>query len=332
MQKLTMKQVDAFTTIAFSGNPAGVITEADGLAIETMQKLASEMSLAETAFVTMPESDGTMFRLRFFTPSAEVDLSGHATIAACYALVEEGRIPLADGVNTVRLGTNIGPMPIDIYLSCAGHRGETGAGTTYGVPLVVKGKNTGTLERIMMHQPVKRHYAASIPAGRIASILGIEEGEILRTGLPLEVVSTGLDQLLIPIQRKETILNMHPDLIRLGLLNRECSIHTNHIFSLDTFHDECVAYARHFAPAVGMWEDPGTGTASAGLGTYLVRHGVVMEGSMIMEQGKDTDSLTRILVEIDQGEGETATARTGGLAVTSMTRTIEVESGTIVIA
>ncbi len=331
MHTLPMKQVDAFTTKPFSGNPAGVITEADGVTLETMQKIASEMNLSETAFVTMPESEHTMFRLRFFTPMEEVDMSGHVTIAACYALIEEGRIPIADGVTRIFFGTNIGSMPIDIHFTGAEHPTPSGSKHENSVALVVKGENIGTLEKIMMHQPIKDCRPSSIPVERIASILGIDKSEIRGTGLPLEMISTGLDQLMIPVQHKETVLNMHPDLIKLGLLNRAHNIHTNHIFTLDTFHEECVAYARHFAPAVGIWEDPGTGTAAAGLGTYLLRHGIITHGAMVMEQGKEMDCLARILVEIDESCNDCHSARIGGVAITSLTRTIKVTSGEIVI-
>jgi trans-2,3-dihydro-3-hydroxyanthranilate isomerase len=331
MHTLTMKQVDAFTTKPFSGNPAGVITEADGITVESMQKIASEMNLSETAFVTMPESEDTMFRLRFFTPIEEVDMSGHVTIAVCYALIEEGRIPLTDGITKIHFGTNIGSMPVDIYFTGAEQRTPSGNEPEDGVTVVVNGKTIGTLEKIMMHQPIRDYGPSSIPVDSIASILGIEEGEIRQTGLPLEIISTGLNQLMIPVQHKETILNMHPDLIKLGLQNRKHNIHTSHIFTLDTFHEECVAYARHFAPAVGLWEDPGTGTAAAGLGTYLLRHGIITHGAMVMEQGKEMDSLTRILVEIDESAGSNPSARVGGVAITSIKRTIEVTSDEIVI-
>ena len=109
-------------------------------------------------------------------------------------------------------------------------------------------------------------------------------------------------------------------------------IHTNHIFTLDTFHDDCASYARHFAPAVGLWEDPGTGTAAAGLGTYLLRHGIITHGTMVMEQGKERDGLARILVEIDDTGGDAHSARIGGVAVTSISRSIEVRDGEIAFA
>jgi trans-2,3-dihydro-3-hydroxyanthranilate isomerase len=136
---------------------------------------------------------------------------------------------------------------------------------------------------------------------------------------------------MVPVQHKETILNLNPDLIKLGLMNKQNGIDTNHIFSMDTFSPQCVAYARHFAPAVGMWEDPGTGTASAGLGNYLLRHGVVTSGSMLMEQGNELDGLARIIVEVEESLLESGNVQIGGLAITSICREISIESGNIAI-
>jgi PhzF family phenazine biosynthesis protein len=85
-------QVDAFTSRPFAGNPAAVCL-LDAPAPEGwMQQVASEMNLSETAFVDRHES-GPGFRLRWFTPKVEVDLCGHATLAAAHVLWESGRLP-----------------------------------------------------------------------------------------------------------------------------------------------------------------------------------------------------------------------------------------------
>ncbi len=326
MRNLVIKQVDAFTTRPFGGNPAGVITNGDGLRPEEMMNIAGEMNLSETAIVTLPESLDTDFRIRFFTPSNEVDLSGHVVIAATWALLEEERIQVSDGVTTVNMGTNVGRIAVDL-LFYSTDSPETGSDRV----ALRNGLACGELHRIMMHQSIRNHSPSSIPASEIAGILGIDASEISGTGLPMEVVSTGLDQLMIPIRSKETILELNPDLIKLGLSNKKHGIQTNHIFSTDTFSEDCVTYSRHFAPAVGMWEDPGTGTAAAGLGNYLLRHGIVTSGEMIMEQGNDSSSLARILVEVEESMLGESSARIGGLAATSITREISLESGNVVI-
>ncbi len=323
MPDLTIKQVDAFTTEPFSGNPAGVIADADGLTSQDMLMIAGEMNLAETAFITMPSSPDAMFRIKYFTPMKEVDLSGHATIASCYALIEDKRIPVKNGITTIDFETNTGKIEINIHFSLD-EKPETDG--NFLMIDSVDGK--GILRKIMMRQIISDYRPSTVPLELLTEILGIDRGEILGTGLDIEVISTGFDQLMIPVQRKETILNLNPDLIKLGLMNKKYDIDTNHIYSLDTFSEDCITYSRHFAPAVGMWEDPATGTAAAGLGTYLLRNGIATSGSMVMEQGKELDSLAKILVEVSNLDGS---VQIGGLAITSITRTLHVEDNAIVV-
>jgi trans-2,3-dihydro-3-hydroxyanthranilate isomerase len=332
MPHVMIKQVDVFTTKPFSGNPAGVITEADSLASETMLTIAGEMNLAETTFVMLPSVEGALFRIRYFTPSKEVDLSGHATIASCYALIEDGRIPLEDGVTTVFFETHVGNIQVDIHFRKSIPANANASDSQNGVVLSIQGSSGGVLEKIMMYQPVRRHRPSTVPASDVAKILGIDPSEIQRTGLPLEIISTGLEQLMIPILHRETIRDMNPDLIRLALMNKRVGLHTNHVFSLEPFHEDCAAYLRHFAPALGMWEDPASGTAVAGLASYLLRHGVVTSGNMIMEQGREEDNLARVIVENPTGDEFTGVLRIGGLAVTSITRTIAVEAGEVIVS
>lgn len=86
---LAYYQVDAFTETPFTGNPAAICPLSGPVADAWMQQLANEMNLSETAFC-YPEADG--WRLRWFTPSAEVDLCGHATLATAHILHETGQV------------------------------------------------------------------------------------------------------------------------------------------------------------------------------------------------------------------------------------------------
>lgn len=332
MQQLRVKQVDAFTDLPFGGNPAGVITEASDLNVRSMQRIASEMNMSETAFVSGTTRPDATFRIRFFTPTEEVDMSGHVIIAASFALAEDGRVELHDGITRIVFETNAGIIPIDIHFRPDGSPDPLDDAIENGVPLHNGGLQTGTLEKIVLNQKVRRYRHSTIPVGEIAAILGIREREITKTGLPLEIISTGLEQLMIPVDRRETIMRMHPDLIKLSLLDKHYGIDTNHIFSLDTYAPESTTYSRHFAPKLGMWEDAATGTAAAGLGTYLMRHGVVARGIMLMEQGMDENRLARILVEVDESDRNYGIARIGGLAVTSITRTVHVDENSVVIS
>jgi PhzF family phenazine biosynthesis protein len=84
--KLSIFQVDAFTDSLFSGNPAAVVPLDEWLTDEQMQKIAAENNLSETAFFT---KEGESYRLRWFTPTTEVDLCGHATLATAHVLFSQ---------------------------------------------------------------------------------------------------------------------------------------------------------------------------------------------------------------------------------------------------
>lgn len=101
MATYPMLQVDAFTTTALGGNPCAVIFAADDLDAATMQAIAREMNLSETAFVL--RSTIADVRARYFTPEAEIPLAGHPTIATIHALVETGRLPMRGDQMTISL-------------------------------------------------------------------------------------------------------------------------------------------------------------------------------------------------------------------------------------
>ncbi|MBN1163604.1 MAG: PhzF family phenazine biosynthesis protein [Candidatus Krumholzibacteriota bacterium] len=325
MHSITLKRIDAFTTKPFSGNPAGVITEADGLSSDTMQQIASEMkmNIIELAFITSPSSPGADFRIRFFTPSRELPYSGHVLIAACYALIEEGRIDLQSGPNNIIFETMLSEFPVTIYFDVEQRVPSVIEGQGDGVMLTLPKGVKGTLKRIMMQSPLNKFHPCTIPPGEIAEVLGIKETEINTPNLPLVISDSDLYGLIIPLKSKETIQEMHPDLIRLGMLNKKYGIDINHVFSLDTYHSESTTYSRFFGPAIGLWEDPASASASAILGQYLTTYGLVSSGYLILEQGKEIECLTRILVEIEKTGDEISTVRVGGLAVNSIERNID---------
>jgi PhzF family phenazine biosynthesis protein len=124
---------------------------------------------------------------------------------------------------------------------------------------------------------------------------------------------------------------MRPDLIKLGKLNKEYGIHTNHIFTTDTFHPDSVTYARHFGPVMGLWEDPATAMAAGGLGVYLIKYGMTSSRSMTMEQGNDPGSLAQLMVELDYKGERISEVRVGGLAATSIVKRVRIESGKAVV-
>lgn len=116
MERIRIKQIDAFTSVPFQGNPAGVVMDAGQLTDTEMQHIATEMNVSETAFVQpVAEEEWGDLRLRWFTPTQEVDLCGHATIAAFYALAEEGKYGIsADQAEAFGIQTRSGHLSVEI--------------------------------------------------------------------------------------------------------------------------------------------------------------------------------------------------------------------------
>jgi PhzF family phenazine biosynthesis protein len=91
-------EVDVFAETPYTGNPVAVVLDADGLATEEMQRFASWTNLSETTFVLPPSDPGADYRVRIFTPVAELPFAGHPTLGTCHAWLEAGGAPRAEGV------------------------------------------------------------------------------------------------------------------------------------------------------------------------------------------------------------------------------------------
>ncbi|MCK4549512.1 MAG: PhzF family phenazine biosynthesis protein [Candidatus Krumholzibacteria bacterium] len=328
MKELILKQIDVFSTAPFCGNPALVATGAEGLSPEEMQRVAAEMNILESTYVTRPHTSDADFRVKFFTPSNEYDFSGHAMIATCFALAEEGMVTLAEGVTTKSFETNAGVMPVDFHFE----EGDDCYGTSGPDSMPLNSAGTpGALKKIMIHRSIDRFRAVDTTVSEIASTLGIPESDITMTGLPVEIVFNGVYQLVIPVYSSGTLASMCPDLIKLKLLNLKMGVQTTDIFTTDALNEDCICYSRHFSPAMGMWEDLGSGAGGASIAAYMLRHGVITSQAAVMEQGPEADKLSRVHVDVRETNGEAIAVQVGGLAVTSMTRTATIQDNNEIV-
>src|SRR5882762_5140624 len=115
MQRINIKQIDAFTTVPNTGNPAGVVLEGKDLTEHQMQAIARELNLTETAFLLPATRREADLRARFFSASGEVPPSGHATVAVFHALAEREQFGMVrNGRFAFKLETSIGVMPVDV--------------------------------------------------------------------------------------------------------------------------------------------------------------------------------------------------------------------------
>lgn len=288
-------QVDAFTRARFMGNPAGVVPDADGLSEAQMQAIARELHNSETAFILRPEADDHDVRVRFFTPTTEVPVCGHATIAAHYVRAIEGSAPRG----SVRQLTGAGVLQVDIE------------------------PNERDDFRIWMHQRPPTFGPVLTRAARHALIAALAIDEQGLGQGPIEIVSTGHSKVMVPLRNRTVLDQLEPDLSALATLSRDIGCNGYHLFTPADPAPGILAHARMFAPAIGIPEDPVTGNGNGPLGAYLVRHRLVplVSGqgvfSCTMRQGEAMGRAGEVEVEvtIDPDSMMPSAVRIGGEAV-----------------
>jgi len=288
VETVRIKQVDAFTDVAFGGNPAGVVTSAEGLDEGQMQKIAREMNLSETAFVT--PSDKADFRVRFFTPNSEVDLCGHATIGTFAALHEEGRLDAARSVFTQ----------------------ETKAGV-----LEVERSFRGDRPVFTMTQAKPRFRETGASREEVAGLLRVEASEFLDVE-PL-AVSTGLWWFVVGFRRLTAVQALAPDLAEIRRFSERHGLIGIVPFCLETVDPGADLHMRAFAPFVGIDEDPVCGTGNGSVGAFIGRNGLVgftERLDLASEAGMEVNRPGRVFVSLEKRDGEISRVKVGGSAVT----------------
>lgn len=258
MRTYHLYQIDSFTKEKLLGNPAGVITNANGLTELEMQRIARELNNSETAFILPPTDETHDVQVRFFTPQNEVPICGHATIAAHYARAVENKF------DTVRVyqKTGAGILPVDVIRDRNDYK-----------IVMTQGKITFG-DRI-----------SGEPFEMLLMALGISVND-LRTECPICIASTGHSKVMIGIHDINLLHRLSPNMELLTKVSRMIGCNGFYVFTLH--HDEEVlVHGRMFAPAIGINEDPVTGNANGPLGAYLVHFG-------LSENNNDTFCFTAI--------------------------------------
>ena len=227
--------VDAFTDRPFGGNPAGVVLlEGDTFpSEEMMRRIAAELRYSETAFIRRHSAQE--FTIRYFTPKAEVELCGHATIASFYLLHRQGL-----AAERCRCHTLAGDLDIEAS------------------------------ERVMMQMAAPRILATLADSRSVYEALGVPG---YRPALPVQVVSTGLPDLMIPLPDVDTLQTLQPDMAAIEAITRQLEVVSFHPFAFGG--DGYTAHVRDFAPLYGIPEESATGTANAALTYYLQQCGCI---------------------------------------------------------
>lgn len=254
--------VDAFTSEPFRGNSAGVVLHADGLSEAQMQLIARELRHSETAFLLT--SDDSDVRIRYFTPTVEVPICGHATVAAHYVRAKA----LGLGDCTVWQTSLAGRHRVEIHAEQDDYRISLEQGTPEFEP------------------PLDGEIRAAIIAA-----LHLTEDDML-PGLPIQVASTGHSKVMIPLKPGVDIDALSPNLSALTALSQK--IGCNGFFPFQIRPGKNETDGRMFSPAIGIVEDPVTGNANGPMGAWLVHHNLMAhDGNMLRVQGHQGRALGR---------------------------------------
>ncbi|RST56951.1 PhzF family phenazine biosynthesis isomerase [Siminovitchia terrae] len=294
MPKVYVKHIDAFSSIPEKGNPAGVVLNGEDYTEEQMLAIASAVGFNETAFVV--SSDIADFRIRYFTPGHEINLCGHATMGAVYALRMNGLLKQS----AFTIETNAGVLPIHIC------------------------EEDHQLLITMQHaKPKFQSFSGS--RSNLAASIGLRE-EYLHVKYPIVYGSTGVWTLIVPVKELASFGKMNPMTENFPSVLKEMPKASLHPICFEVRDDENDMHARHFSsPYSDTIEDAVTGTASGVMGAYyktFVNKDTKLPTTLIVEQGHEINKDGRVYVHV-RGELDQLDISISGTAV--YVKDIEIE-------
>lgn len=295
--KLDYLLIDVFTDRPFGGSRLYLFPDGAEVPSDLMQNLAMELGAGETAFVVPVSSassaGGIGSGLRVFTPSAEIPFGGHSVLGATFALDHMGR-----------RNPDHDSAPFVWELESGQYAVVTGS------------ENGNRTYSLRLDTPV--FMGQYFHRGKVARTLGLPEDDIAITGLPCEVISTGLPIHIVPLASLEAmqrIILRHRDA---DAIARDLGFGDLFVFTCETVHPDATVHCRMFAPYFGIPEDAASGTATGALVAYLVKHRLVKYSSkvrIISEQGLEMGRPSRIIAEAGISAGKATDIQVGGQCV-----------------
>lgn len=296
-RSLKFYQADVFSGEPFGGNPVAVFPDAGGLTDDELQQIAREMNLSETVFVFPPTDKAAVVKLRIFTPTQEIPFAGHPVLGTFFILAELGIIPVKESMTRVMQECNIGLFPVELHAV------------------------DGLVERVVMTQP-KPEFLGPVEEAedlyKVASALGLAKHVIADMKWPIEVVSTGLPVMIVPVRTLTAVRSIRPDASAITDVCRRFGANGIMVFTTVTVEPTATVHARMFAPSIGILEDPATGSASGALGAYLVQNRVVEvtpTTEIVVEQGYEIERPSQIFVQVESEHEVIQTVKVGGQCV-----------------
>ena len=286
--------IDVFTQEPFGGSRLTLFPDGSDVPSPLMQRIASEMGCGETAFV-LPGKQSAAHRaaLRVFTPMVELPFAGHSVLGATFAIDHLGRVERARDTALFTWELETGSFEVSLT--------GTGGDTVYSLlqePAVFLGQ--------YFHRD------------KVARTLGLPESDIAITGLPCEIVSTGLPIHIVPIASLEVMRVIKLRQREADAIARDLGFGDLFVFTCETIDPEAMVHCRMFAPHFGIPEDPASGAGTGALTAYLVKHRLIKLANrvkIICEQGVEMGRPSRLIAEANIHEGQASDIRVGGRCV-----------------
>jgi len=302
-ESLEFRLVDAFALSAYSGNVAGVILNADGLTDDQMVAIAREFNASETTFILEPTTRDAGVRFRWFTPGCEVDFCGHATLAGVQALLQAGRFShaLKEPGTLLPIESNAGILTVRVEMHDEPQEGYT----------------------IWLDMPHCEPKEQPVVVPAIIRKLGLSEDDV---DPAIRAIRTRDDDVILAVKNLPTLLGLRPPMTELGRYCEKNRIRGVCVTTTNVLSAATAVQSRFFAPAVGIDEDPVTGSVHGPLGLHLVESGIVkLEGGVAdfhCAQAKAGGRAGLVRVVVTQSAGGEKHVRIGGRCVTTASGTL----------
>lgn len=289
--KHPFKQVDVFTSVPFGGNPVAVILDARGLSESQMQRIANWTNLSETTFVLPPTQAEADYRVRIFTPRAELPFAGHPTLGTAHALLEAGKIAARNGRLTQECATGL-------------------------IALTVSTADSGAVQ-IAFELPSPSF--SPLRANQVNELEDIVGAAVLRAHPP-KFVNVGPTWTVVQLADADTVLSLEPDMGRLSAFDQHTKSTGLVAFGAYAKGADAAMEVRAFAPSQGVNEDPVCGSGNGAVAAFVRDAGLVgaFGSTYTSSQGAVVGRSGKLSITIDAS----GVIRVGGQSVTCIDGTI----------
>jgi trans-2,3-dihydro-3-hydroxyanthranilate isomerase len=271
--------VDVFTDRPFAGNPLAVVHGGEDLSTAQMQAIANEFNLSETTFPLPPTTPDADYRLRIFTPAAELPFAGHPSVGSAWVLAAAGTI--GTGAVVQECGAGLLPVQVD----------AEGARVTGGRPWL----------------------GPDLDGAALAAAVGLTAAD-LDPALPAGSAAAGVPYAFLPVRADAVArADVNPAELRRALAGADLSGHPGLVvLALDRAASH--AHVRMFAPEVGVVEDPATGSAAVAQGVFLAARGALPDGTtdLVVDQGIEMGRPSRMALTVRVEGGVAVETSVGG--------------------